>query len=186
MPQNKLKQPASKTSIVPRIGLVALLALTMSVSPAIAKPHTPSKKVKPVVVIKPGFRPIHKAPVHRVYHHKKMPRSAEIIIIAGITYAVLDNLYYRRERDRYVFVEQPPVAAPVITTVPTSNDVATIPAETTPAASQSLVSKGDIVDLLPNDATTVTINGVTFYVDGEDWYAPIAGTSKFVVVEPQL
>ncbi|MBW8190367.1 hypothetical protein K0504_04900 [Neiella marina] len=156
---------------------VALIAMTLSISPAIAKPHSPSKKSNLVVVLKPGFRPSHKAPTHRVYHHSKMPRGAEIIIIAGITYAVIDNIYYRREQERYVFVEQPPVAEPVVVSQPATPVVST-------TASQ--VNKGDLVELLPANAITVTISGVTFYVDGEDWYAPIAGTSKFVVVEPQL
>ncbi|GAL29601.1 hypothetical protein JCM19239_2718 [Vibrio variabilis] len=46
--------------------------------------------------------------------------------------------------------------------------------------------QGKVVQLVPENATTVTVDGATFYVDGGDWYAPIAGTSQFVIVEPQL
>jgi len=142
------------------------------VVPAKASPYKASVHVKKVVV-KPDHRPVHKAPKHRSYHHKHLPASASFIVISGISYAIVDNAYYKRNGDQYIYIEQPPV------TVQTTTDQA-------PAAQTTETISGSIVDLLPANTTIVTVNGVTFYVDGRDWYAPIAGTPRFVIVEPQI
>ncbi|MGR5131751.1 hypothetical protein [Vibrio alfacsensis] len=154
-----------------RFSILSVL-LTAIVSPAIAKPppaHKPVKHAKKVVVVKPVYRPVHKAPAHRVYHYHKIPRRATYLVIAGITYAVIDNAYYKRSGDQYIYVQQPPVAAQQDVKMVSTNDMT-----------------GRIVDVLPKDAVTVTVNGATFYVQGSDWYAPIAGTNQFVIVQPQL
>ncbi|WP_299794956.1 hypothetical protein [uncultured Shewanella sp.] len=160
--------------------IILLITLTAAGS-AMAHPnHT--AKVKPAthkatvqvkkVVVKPHHRPVHNAPKVRSYHHKHLPVTASFVVISGFSYAIVDNAYYRREGDQYIYIQQPPVSA-----------------QTT---EQALTKKGDgtltgsIVEVLPANTTTVTVNGVTFYVDGGDWYAPIAGTPNFVIVEPQL
>lgn len=141
-------------------------------APAKVVPSRPTVHVKKVVV-KPAHRPVHRAPKFRSYHHKYLPASASFIIISGISYAIVDNAYYKRNGDQYIYIQQPPV------TVQTSVDEASMDQTAEPIT-------GSIVDLLPANTTTVTVNGVTFYVDGSDWYAPIAGTPRFVIVEPQL
>ncbi|RTR38719.1 hypothetical protein EKG38_11125 [Shewanella canadensis] len=150
----------------------SVMAHPNHVVPAKASPYKASVHVKKVVV-KPGHRPVHKAPKHRSYHHKHLPASASFIVISGISYAIVDNAYYKRNGDQYIYIQQPPV------TVQTSVNEASME-----LTSESIT--GSIVDLLPANTTTVTVNGVTFYVDGSDWYAPIAGTPRFVIVEPQL
>ncbi|MGR5059983.1 hypothetical protein ACPV3O_17175 [Vibrio rotiferianus] len=158
-----------------RYGVLSIAFVGM-VSPTLAKPPAPKpqKHVKKVVVVKPAYRPVYKAPVHRVYHYNKIPRTATYLVIAGITYAVVDNVYYKRSGDQYIYVEQPPVSV--------KSEVNT--ASSTVVANKGMAGK--IVDVLPNEATTVTVNGATFYVQGSDWYAPITGTNQFVIVEPQL
>ncbi|MGR4990414.1 hypothetical protein ACPV3U_12640 [Vibrio rotiferianus] len=155
-----------------RYGVLSI-ALVGMVSPTLAKPPAPKpqKHVKKVVVVKPVYRPVYKAPVHRVYHYNKIPRTATYLVIAGITYAVVDNAYYKRSGDQYIYVEQPPVS---------------VKSEVNTAGSNVATKAGKVVDVLPTEATTVTVNGATFYVQGSDWYAPIAGTNQFVIVEPQL
>ncbi|WP_234497696.1 hypothetical protein [Vibrio maritimus] len=150
--------------------------LAALVAPAAAKPiPVPPSKVKPVVV-KSAFKPVQKAPVHRSFHYRKLPKGATFVLIAGISYAVIDNAYYKRSNDTYIYVEQPPVSTQPQIQAGVSSE------------SQSTVTgmQGKVVQLVPENATTVTVDGATFYVDGGDWYAPIAGTSQFVIVEPQL
>lgn len=144
---------------------------------AIAKPNQPynhRKSANKVVVVKPIYRPIYKAPMNRRYYYNKMPRRASYIVLAGISYAIIDNIYYKRSGNQYVYVEQPPV-----TTV--TKEVTTVTTTQSPAP-----KIGTIVDLLPDDTVPVSVSGSTFYVKQSEWYAPIAGTNRFVVVEPQL
>lgn len=162
--------------------VILLLTLTAAAGSAMAHPNH-SGKVKPTpykttvqvkkVVVKPSHRPVRHAPKIRSYHHKHLPATASFVVISGFSYAIVNNAYYKRNGDQYIYIDQPPV------TVQTATDEA-------PAAQSTETISGSIVDLQPADTTTVTVNGVTFYVDGEDWYAPIAGTPRFVIVEPQL
>ncbi|WP_372378409.1 DUF6515 family protein [Vibrio natriegens] len=156
-----------------RNGAIALVLMSMVVpsfakqAPGLGHGHdhqAPSK----VVVVKPDHRPSHKAPSHRSYHHSGLPSTAAILAIAGITYAIIDNAYYKQSGDQYIYVEQPPVSS--------SQQVNSV--------SSSL--SGQVVNTLPSGVVRVTVDGATYYVRGNDWYAPIAGTSKFVVVAPQL
>ncbi|MGR5237813.1 hypothetical protein [Vibrio alfacsensis] len=156
-----------KSSAV-RYGTLGILMVSL-ITPAMAKPaHKPAKHAKKVVVIKPIYRPVHKAPAHRVYHFHKVPKTATYLVIAGITYVVIDNAYYKRSGEQYIYVEQPPVSV--------QQEVQTV----------SSNMKGKVVDVLPNNAVTVTVNGASFYVKGSDWYAPIVGSNQFVIVDPQL
>lgn len=155
-----------------RNGALAIVMVSM-VAPSMAKQapgqwhdqeHKPQKP-KNVVVVQPNYRPSHKAPSHRSYHHSGLPATAAFLAIAGITYAIIDNAYYKQSGDQYIYVEQPPVSA-------------------SQQASSSL--SGQVVNVLPSGVVNVTVDGATYYVQGNDWYAPIAGTNKFVVVAPQL
>jgi len=140
--------------------------------PAKVVPNKVTVQVKKVVV-KPNHRPVRHAPKIRSYHHKHLPASASYLVIAGISYAIVDNAYYKRNGDQYIYIQQLPVS------------VETTTGQAPPLNNSGAVS-GAIVETLPANTTTVTVNGVTFYVDGRDWYAPIAGTPRFVIVEPQL
>ncbi|WP_428775042.1 hypothetical protein [Vibrio sp.] len=55
-----------------------------------------------VVVIEKRSRP-----EHRHYHHSRLPELAAFAVIAGITYAVVDNHFYKQQGDNYVYVENP-------------------------------------------------------------------------------
>ena len=61
------------------------------------KPKRPKKKV--VVV--------HKPPRHRYYHRSRLPEIATFAVIAGATYAIIDNHYYKRRGDKYEYVDKP-------------------------------------------------------------------------------
>lgn len=164
-----------------RNGVIALAMVSM-VSPALAKQspgHGNSHGHKPdhVVVVKPNnrpnhghssnhnHRPNHKAPSHRSYRSNALPATAAFAIFAGVTYAIIDNAYYKQSGDQYIYVEQAPVSS-----------------------SQQVTSSqtGQVVNGLPSGVSTVTVNGTKYYVLGNDWYAPIAGTNKFVIVAPQV
>ncbi|CAH0529277.1 DUF6515 family protein [Vibrio hippocampi] len=134
-----------------------------------AKPNNPGGNSgrSPVVVVKPGYKPSNKSPSKTVYKKSNLPETAAFAIIAGITYAIVDNAYYRQDQDTYTYEASPPV-------------------ENQNISNSSQMSKGDIVEFVPSNATTVTVNGATFYVIGKSWYAPISGTNQFVVVDPQL
>ncbi|MFA0088690.1 hypothetical protein BCU70_02000 [Vibrio sp. 10N.286.49.C2] len=171
-------------SIIKRCIVMGTLLLTVS-SPILAKQpekvvpnktvsKVVSKKTASKVVVKASHRPIKRAPVLSSFHHKRIPHGAAFVIIAGISYAVIDNTYYKRSNDTYVYVEQ----VPVVST--TTQTVQVAPAQVVPS------HYGKMVNVLPSRVTTVTVNGATFYVDGSDWYAPIAGTNQFVIVEPQF
>ncbi|PMH45029.1 hypothetical protein BCU68_11350 [Vibrio sp. 10N.286.49.B3] len=143
--------------------------------PVVIKPgHKPPSK--PVVIVKPSHKPVVKPivvvkpPVRRSYRRVDLPTAAAFVMIAGISYAVINNAYYKHTNDNYVYVEQPPIAAPAVQNTVINN----------------YSNAGQLVNTIPANATTVTIEGATFYVDGNDWYAPIAGTNQFVIVEPQL
>jgi len=154
--------------------VVAGLITPLSAS---AKPHSVYKPSKKIVVVKPVYRPVKKVPKHRSYYHYKMPKHTSYIVLAGISYAVIDNVYYKRSGDQYIYIENPPVTS-------SSTSIATI--TTTVESSSSMLDVGSLVEKLPSGTTTVTIDGTTFHVNGSDWYAPIAGSKQFVIVEPQL
>ncbi|SHH77526.1 DUF6515 family protein [Ferrimonas marina] len=158
------------------IVLTALMGVgTAPLADAHGKNHRHPHKV---VVVKPKYKPVKRVPKVKIYYRHTLPRAASTVVIAGATYAVLDNLYYRRQGDSYVYVEQPPVA----TIEPVTTETAT--ASSGPAVSG--LNPGSLVDLLPEGTTVVTVDGASFYVDGSTWYAPIAGSNQFVVVAPQL
>jgi hypothetical protein len=145
-----------KSSLV-RYGSIAVLLMTVA-APSMARPHDQSHP--PMAQ--------HRQPSMFMYDRNNLPSAASLLVISGITYAIIDGLYYQRHNDKYVYVENPPVAAQK-TTVDTNSGMI-----------------GTVVNALPAGSKKVTVNGVLFYVHSGDWYAPIASSHSFVVVEPQL
>ncbi|MBC7000972.1 hypothetical protein BIZ37_00270 [Photobacterium sp. BZF1] len=66
----------------------------------VVKKKPPKKKHKKVVVV-------HKYPKHRHYHRSRLPEIATFAVIAGATYAIIDNHYYKRRGDNYEYVAKP-------------------------------------------------------------------------------
>lgn len=147
-------------------GVYLVLAALVTPSLASAKPLVVKKgHHNKVVVVKPINKPIKKAPLKRHYYVNHLPKTARFIVLAGISYAIIDNLYYQHSGDKYIYIDNPPVS---IRSDLASNKI------------------GKIVERLPAQTTAVSVNGSTFYVKGSLWYAPISGTHRFVIVEPQL
>ncbi len=145
-------------SLLLRYGTIAVLLLTVA-TPSMARPHNEP----------PGHSMKHRQPpIHHVYERASLPSAASLLLISGITYAVIDGLYYQRHNDKYVYVENPPVATQQKTVVSNSG------------------MTGTVINALPAGSKAVTVNGVLYYVYGSTWYAPIASSHSFVVVEPQL
>lgn len=129
-------------------------------------------KQKPSYIYRPTKKPVvivHK-PSRRSYTHVNLPRATTFVIIAGISYAVIDNAYYKRHNNTYIYVESPPV----VTTA------------TQDTGYDDTNNFGHLVSELPHYAKKVSVDGATFYVTDTDWYAPISGGSQFVIVAPQL
>ncbi|MGF1878629.1 hypothetical protein L4D77_25525 [Photobacterium frigidiphilum] len=52
-----------------------------------------------VVVVQP--------PRNRYYHRSRLPEIATFAVIAGISYAIVDNVFYKKSGDRYDYVDSP-------------------------------------------------------------------------------
>ncbi len=72
-----------------------------SLSSVVVKPSA-RHKPKNVVVIKKR-----QPPRHRHYRRNSLPRLATFAVIAGVSYAIIDNHYYKRQGDQYIYVESP-------------------------------------------------------------------------------
>lgn len=59
---------------------------------------------KKVVIVKERPRHHHH---HHHYHKSRLPEIATFAVIAGITYAIIDNQYYKRRGDNYEYVVKP-------------------------------------------------------------------------------
>lgn len=51
------------------------------------------------------------APPHRGARFDFLPGVAATVLVAGLTYYVLDGIYYQRENNQYVVVDAPPAPA---------------------------------------------------------------------------
>ncbi|ACS86609.1 DUF6515 family protein [Musicola paradisiaca] len=80
-----------------------LILVTLSL-PTLAAPPGP-------MPFGPGFGDAltHRPPVGGFLY--QLPPGAETVLIAGITYYVLNGMFYRRDDNRYVVVDAPPQAA---------------------------------------------------------------------------
>lgn len=160
--------------------IVSLCASAFVSTSAFANRHNDT------IIIKPG-KPHYKRPVvikpvprHRSYHRSYLPAAATFAVIAGITYAIVDNNYYKQSGDTYVYVEQPP-AVTNTTVVTASNNNTTVVATT-----NTVLPLGSIVNALPSGAQAVTVGQSVFYVSQGQWYAKLTGQNQFVVVAPQI
>ncbi len=149
-----------KSSLL-RYGPIAALLITVA-TPSMARPPH-EHPYPPMDQHRPG-------PMHS-YDRGSLPDAASFLVISGITYALIDGLFYQRSSnsDKYIYVENPPVSTQQTTTVIHTSGVT-----------------GSVVDVLPGGVKTVSVNGVVYYVKGSHWYAPIAGSSRFVIVDPQI
>lgn len=70
-----------------------------------------------VVVVKPKYKKKHhhhhntvvvvQPPRNRYYHRSRLPEIATFAVIAGISYAIVDNVFYKKSGDRYDYVDSP-------------------------------------------------------------------------------
>ncbi|MFM2485457.1 DUF6515 family protein [Celerinatantimonas yamalensis] len=114
-------------------------------------------------------------------HGPRLPNDAAWMVIAGINYAIIDGLYYQHSGDRYIYVDHPPSIPPSNTTIVIDNTDAL----QSDAASTTILP-GTLVEKLPRQYKTVSVNGRDYYVSGRIWYAALAKNQGFIVVKAQL
>ncbi|WP_341503881.1 DUF6515 family protein [Gallaecimonas sp. GXIMD4217] len=100
------------------------------------------------------------------YHRSLLPDLVTFVVLAGVTYAVIDGLYYRKRGDEYRYVERPPAGS--YNRVPSSG-----------------LPVGTLVSSVPAGAQSVVIDGTSYLVSGGTWYVPVQGRG-YVVVSPRL
>lgn len=118
---------------------------------------------------------------HYYYYHSDLVDIATFAIFAGITYAIIQNAYYKKDGDRYVYVQSPPEGN---YTVIDSSDV--VLSSNSNAVANSPYKKGDVVDTLPSTKKTVVVNGQTYFQYQNTWFLPLRNERKYVVVESPL
>ncbi len=163
--------------------------------------HRPPTYHRPPAVIRPphhhtsyisvssGYRyPPYRG--HYYFYYRDLADIATFAIFAGVTYAIINDVYYQKSGDRYVYVQSPPTGN---YTIVDSNDVELTSSSAgisgsssaTPA-STSPYTKGEIVDTLPSTKKTVVVNGQTYFQYQNAWFLPLRDQRKYVVVEPPL
>ncbi|WP_051202084.1 hypothetical protein [Ferrimonas senticii] len=163
---------------LPVINLPLLLAGMLSLAlalPASARPHDGPghhhrPHHKPVIVVKPNYRPHHKPHKHK-YRHRELKKLATFAVFAGATYAVIDNLFYQQRGDHYVFVSQPPQGNYQVVDS---------------GSGSANYRIGEVVTWLPAGSKSVRVDGVDYRQHAGLWFAPLAGSGKFVVVASPL
>lgn len=178
--------------------------------------HRPPYVVRPpryhssFIYVRPGYwYPPYRGRYY--YYHSDLVGIATFAIFAGITYAIVQDSYYRRNGDRYDYVRYPPsgnytiVNGNTITTssstssnyVPSSSGqvVSSSPSSNTPRVTHvvpatkpepSPYKLGEIVDSLPHTKETVVVDGQSYFKYKNTWFAPLRAERKFVVVESPL
>ncbi len=162
--------------------------------------HRPPNYHRPPVVVRPphhhttyinvhsGYRyPPYRG--HYYYYHRDLVDIATFAIFAGITYAIVNDAYYQKSGDRYVYVQSPPAGN--YTIIDSDDVVLTSSSSINNSSSSDAVSisnykKGDIVDSLPSDKKTVVVNGQTYFQYQNAWFLPLRDERKYVVVESPL
>ncbi len=121
-----------------------------------------------VIVVKPGH--VHRPPPHRLHYSAKGLRDiATFALFAGVAYAVVDNVFYRKQGDQYVYDANPPAGSYTVMNTPATSGSYHI---------GSVVSS----NALPMAARTVTVNGIVYREYEGTWFAPMAGSNQFIVV----
>ncbi|WP_440878740.1 hypothetical protein [Vibrio natriegens] len=177
--------------------------------PNVSRPpgyHRPPSYHRPPVVIRPPkhhstyiyVRSGHRYPPYRghyYYYHRDLVDIATFAIFAGITYAIIQDAYYKKSGDRYVYVESPPAGN---YTVIDGNEVVSYSGSNSATVTKSSSStstnvspnspfkKGEIVDSLPSTKKTVVVNGQTYFQYQNAWFLPLRDQRKYVVVESPL
>ncbi|SDK02378.1 hypothetical protein SAMN04488540_11781 [Ferrimonas sediminum] len=157
--------------------LIALLVTaTLLASPALqAKPHSgKAHKGKNVIVVKPGY---HHKPYrnHYSYHRHELARVATFAVFAGVTYAIVENAYYRQQGDSYVYVAQPPAGSYQV-----------VSAEPEPVPATPAYALGQVIQRLPAGSQVVTVDGVSYREHNGVWFAPLQGGKRYVVTASPL
>lgn len=176
--------------------------------------HRPPYVVRPpryhssFVYVRPGYwYPPYRGRYY--YYHSDLVGIATFAIFAGITYAIVQDSYYRQRGDRYVYVRYPPTGNYTIVNnnVASSSSTATkynsssgelISSSTysgssrvthvspAPKEEPSPYKLGEIVDSLPHTKETVVVDGQSYFKHNNTWFAPLRAERKFVVVESPL
>lgn len=175
--------------------------------------HRPHYVVRPpryhssFIYVRPGYwYPPYRGRYY--YYHSDLVDIATFAVFAGITYAIVQDSYYRRDGVRYVYVRYPPSGnytilrddrvitssttndAPpsrqIISPSLSSNTARVSPIPPAPKPEPSPYKLGEIVDSLPHTKETVVINGQSYFKYKNTWFAPLRAERKFVVVEPPL
>ncbi|WP_051252472.1 hypothetical protein [Ferrimonas kyonanensis] len=156
--------------------IALIVTATLLVSPALqAKPHSgKAHKGKNVIIVKPGY---HHKPYrnHYSYHRHELARIATFAVFAGVTYAIVDNAYYRQQGDSYVYVAQPPAGSYQV-----------LSGEPQPVLAAPEYALGQRVQRLPADSRAVTVDGVSYREHEGVWFAPLQGGSGYVVTTSPL
>ncbi|WKE67531.1 hypothetical protein PVT67_09625 [Gallaecimonas kandeliae] len=61
-----------------------------------------------VIVVDRRYQHRAPQPRYRYYHRDNLARIATFAVLAGVTYAIVDNVYYRQRGDGFVYVPEPP------------------------------------------------------------------------------
>ncbi|WP_115717601.1 hypothetical protein [Gallaecimonas mangrovi] len=79
--------------------------------------HGPPPHHDRVIVVDRGFHHQGPPPRHRYYHRSDLANIATFAVLAGVTYAIIDNVYYRKSGDRYEYISKPPAGSYRVITV---------------------------------------------------------------------
>ncbi len=165
--------------------------------PPVVRPpsyHRPPAVVRPprhhttYIRVSSGYRyPPYRG--HYYYNHRDLVDIATFAIFAGITYAIVNDAYYKKSGDRYVYVQSPPAGN--YTIIDSDDVVLSSYSSATGTSNSNTISNsayklGQIVDSLPSTKKSVVVNGQTYFQYQDTWFLPLRDERKFVVVESPL
>jgi len=79
--------------------IVSIALLVTAINPVAAQPQPqPYPQSHP----DPRPEPVHNGHPHQSYTRLDLPSTAAMLLISGITYAVVDGLYYERQGNNYI------------------------------------------------------------------------------------
>ncbi len=148
------------------LGVFVLAGIIAMPNLAVASSNSSRPKV---IEVKSNYS--HKKPSKTTYKNSDLKKSAVFAVFSGVTYAVMDNIFYRWDGEKYTYVPKPPKGHYVV--------IATRPGK-------KGYRIGEVISDLPNKYQNVTVNGKQYYHRKDDWFAPRAGTRRFVVVKSPL
>ncbi|WP_298441027.1 hypothetical protein [uncultured Ferrimonas sp.] len=114
------------------------------------------------------------------YRPDQLPDMVRHAVISGVSYAIVDDLYYQLRQGRYQQVAAPSLANKI--------HISNGKSRTTIASTDKTSSAGGakILTQLPGQGQQVIIDGVAFVVVAGQWYAPLLDGGHYVQVAPQL